>query len=110
MAVYIDPLVEYETDQIKPAARKFGNKWCHMIADSPEELHKFASDIGLRVEWAQKGKREALLHYDLNPSKRVRAVSRGAQEVTHAQFRALMASRVGAEVAAEITDTRTQVG
>jgi len=53
--------------------------WCHMVSDrSVEELHAFASEIGLRREWFQSGSRP---HYDLRPSKRRLAVSKGAEEV-----------------------------
>ncbi len=45
---------------------------------SVEELHAFASEIGLRREWFQGGSRP---HYDLRPSRRRVAVSKGAEEV-----------------------------
>ena len=50
-----------------------------MVSDrSVDELHAFASEIGLRREWFQDGPRP---HYDLRPSKRRLAVSRGSEEV-----------------------------
>jgi len=50
-----------------------------MVSDrSVEELHAFASEIGLRREWFQSGPRP---HYDLRPSERRVAVSKGAEEV-----------------------------
>jgi hypothetical protein len=53
--------------------------WCHMVSDrSVEELHAFASEIGLRRIWFQDGPRP---HYDLRPSKRRLAVAKGAKEV-----------------------------
>jgi hypothetical protein len=53
--------------------------WCHMVSDrSVEELHAFASEIGLRRRWFQDGPRP---HYDLRPSKRRLAVDKGAKEV-----------------------------
>ena len=53
--------------------------WCHMVSDrSVEELHAFASEIGLRRGWFQDGR---LPHYDLRPSGRRLAVCRGAEEV-----------------------------
>jgi hypothetical protein len=49
--------------------------WYHMVSDrSVEELHAFASEIGLRREWFQGGARP---HYDLRPSTRRDSVSRG---------------------------------
>jgi hypothetical protein len=53
--------------------------WCHMVSDrSVEELHAFASEIGLRRRWFQDGPRP---YYDLRPSKRRLAVAKGAKEV-----------------------------
>jgi hypothetical protein len=49
--------------------------WCHMVSDrSVDELHAFASEIGLRRGWFQGGR---LPHYDLRPSGRRLAVCRG---------------------------------
>lgn len=101
MAVYVDPIVEYERAQVKPEARKYGTKWCHMIADTPKELRAMASDIGLRVEWHQdSAKRPALHHYDLTPPKRARAVAHGAIELSHEEFGRKMAGRVQGEIVA----------
>jgi Protein of unknown function (DUF4031) len=53
--------------------------WCHMVSGrSVENLHAFASEIGLRRRWFQDGPRP---HYDLRPSKRRLAVAKGAKEV-----------------------------
>ena len=50
-----------------------------MVSDrSVEELHAFAFEIGLRRRWFQDGPRP---HYDLRPSKRRLAVTKGAKEV-----------------------------
>lgn len=86
--IYVDPLQDYAHDQIKPAARKFGTLWCHMIADTPEELHAMASAIGLRVEWHQNdvGPNEAVTHYDLTPPKRALALRRGAIEISREEM------------------------
>jgi hypothetical protein len=56
MAVYVDGL--------RPVARVVrrhpeGTLWCHMIADSEEELHRVAEEIGLRRNWYHRD------HYDL---------------------------------------------
>jgi hypothetical protein len=54
--------------------RRHRSGWCHMVSDRyVEELHAFASEIGLRREWFQGGPRP---HYDLRPSKRRLAMSR----------------------------------
>ena len=50
-----------------------------MVSDhSVDELHAFASEIGLGRRWFQGGPRP---HYDLRPSRRRAAVSEGAEEV-----------------------------
>jgi hypothetical protein len=56
------------------------SRWCHMTADSREELDAMAVKIGLRVAWRQASGtwRE---HYDLTEPKRRAAVAAGAIEV-----------------------------
>ena len=70
-------------------------RWFHLIADSKEELHEFASRLGLRREWFQDpmvnmmsakigrlpkvGSYEAeSWHYDITASKRKLAIALGA--------------------------------
>ena len=47
----------------------------HMVADSLEELHDFATYIGLRREWFQNHSRHP--HYDLWGSRLKSALNRG---------------------------------
>lgn len=80
MPTFIDPLLKWP----KTKVWKWG--WVsHLYADTAEELHEFAARLGLKREWCsdhtQPGSK--LLHYDLNPSKRTRAVVLGAIEVSH---------------------------
>ena len=52
-----------------------GLRWSHLVADSAEELHHAAKELGLRREWAQdKGR---TLHYDLPDELRARAIDQG---------------------------------
>jgi len=52
----------------------------HLKADSINELHKFASKIGLKREWFQDHRHQ---HYDLTSNKmRERAIKMGAILVT----------------------------
>ena len=54
--------------------------WCHMVTDSNlEELHDFASQLGLLRERFQEHPR--LPHYDLRPEMRERALALGAEAV-----------------------------
>jgi hypothetical protein len=51
----------------------------HLQADTPEELHAFAAQLGLRREWFQsKPGRPENDHYDLTHAGRARALELGA--------------------------------
>lgn len=70
MALYVDKIV-------------YTPKWkypygCHLFADTIEELHLFAKQLGLKQNWFQK---QGLPHYDLTINKRKLAVKLGAIEV-----------------------------
>jgi len=96
MSVYVDGLVGYDEAHIKPEARQHGRRWCHLTADTEDELHAFAARLGLRPSWYQGNyARPALRHYDLVPSKRALAVRLGAVEV---DARAHLSARVIAEM------------
>lgn len=62
-----------------------GKRWCHLQADTIEELHAFAESIGLKREWFQEGSRPEADHYDVSESLRERAVAEGAVEETTAE-------------------------
>lgn len=81
MAVYVDRIREYDMDHATAQTRRVGNKWCHMVADSLNELHALAREIGMRGEWAQLPPKHRRAHYDLTPSRRAAAVKLGAIEV-----------------------------
>jgi hypothetical protein len=62
---------------VDPAIHKWkGSLWCHLTADSLEELHNFAiNSLGLKREWFQD---KAIPHYDVIESKRKIAIEKGA--------------------------------
>jgi len=75
MSVYVD--------QAMPCIPNVNWKYkfaCHMFADTEEELHEMAATVGLDRKYFQSDNR--LPHYDLVPTKRVRAVKAGAVEVS----------------------------
>lgn len=72
MAVYVDELRDYGV-----VIRGNGPVWCHMTADTLDELHEMADRLRLR-RWFQD---KSVPHYDLVPSKRREAVKQGAVEV-----------------------------
>ena len=78
MAVYVDDA--YITAGVAYRGRQIKSRWCHLTADSREELDLFAKRIGLRPQWIQAAGtwRE---HYDLTEQRRATAVKAGAIEV-----------------------------
>lgn len=68
MAVYVDNI----------KAKWRGKVWCHMVADSIDELHEFAISLGLRKAWFQD--RASYPHYDITLNMRSKALSLGAHE------------------------------
>lgn len=66
MAVYVDnERIEWR-----------GKLWCHLVADSLDELHAFAARIGLRRSWFQGV--ASYPHYDVTTDVRERALIAGA--------------------------------
>jgi len=51
---------------------------CHMIADTPNELHAMADRIGVARRWFQQPPKASFWHYDIAQSKRELAVAAGA--------------------------------
>lgn len=71
MAVYVD-------DALIP---RWGVRWSHLVAESPEELHAAAQALGIPRRAAQDGGRT--LHYDLPDDLRERAIADGIAEPIH---------------------------
>jgi hypothetical protein len=80
MTVYVDPLLDH-TGSKAPVVLRFGPLWCHLIADTSEELHAFAARLGMLRQWAQH-EGQPTEHYDLRPEKRALAVALGAREIS----------------------------
>lgn len=70
MSVYVDPIINYPGQ----------GDWCHMMADTLDELHTMATRIGLRRAWFQNHPDHP--HYDLRTSKREKAIAAGASQIT----------------------------
>lgn len=64
-----------------------GQMYCHMVADSLQELHRMANEIGLQRSWFQP---KSWPHYDLSPSKRALAVKNGAKEISGLELGAML--------------------
>lgn len=83
--MYVDVPVTYEKEPEGYVGRARARAaWCHMIADSEEELVTMARKVGLRDEWIQRDAHG--VHYDLVPSKRTRAIQFGAIACDRQEF------------------------
>jgi hypothetical protein len=56
-----------------------GRKWCHLLADDIDELHRFAATLGLHRLSYQGPPKTASPHYDLTSFERRRAITYGAE-------------------------------
>ncbi len=72
MSVHVDELREY------PKAHGH-SKWCHLLADSFDELEIFARKMGLHPDWIQS---KSFIHYDLAERRRNQALKLGAIEIS----------------------------
>ncbi len=61
---------------------------CHMVADSPKELHEMADRIGVARKWFQDPRtmNVSTPHYDICKSKRTLAIAAGAIECERNDF------------------------
>jgi uncharacterized protein DUF4031 len=55
-----------------------GLKWCHLLADDLDELHRFAAQLGISRMSFQSPPRSSAPHYDLTAYERRRAIALGA--------------------------------
>lgn len=101
MAVYVDPLFTMQArgSQAFAVGQRNGHRWCHLFADTTSELREFARKIGLDPKWVQT--RGEIVHYDLTPDRRERAVKAGARELSREEavaiWRRLRAARLLAQ-------------
>lgn len=77
MAIYVDPLMDFGWSMYGRAVEN-----CHLFTDELDlvSLHALAQKIGLKRAWFQDKK--SIPHYDLTPSRRVKAVQAGAIEIS----------------------------
>lgn len=74
MAVYVDRLnIPWR-----------GRKWCHLVADSLDELHTFAAKLGLKRRWFQLV--ASYPHYDIPVDLRGKALQLGAKIANRRQI------------------------
>jgi hypothetical protein len=68
MAVYVDGAIW----------RWVGKRWCHLLADDSDELHRFASRLGIHRLVYQGPPKTSAPHYDITAFERQRAIALGA--------------------------------
>ncbi len=68
MAAYVD----------EPIWPWHGLRWCHLLADDVDELHRFAATLGLQRSSYQGPPKTASPHYDITGFERSRALTQGA--------------------------------
>jgi len=61
------------------------DQFCHLYADTKEELINFAVKIGLKPEWLQKSNFD-IYHFDLTINKRNNAIANGAYILTRQEL------------------------
>jgi hypothetical protein len=88
---------------VRNGSRSHTSAWCHLTADTQDELHEFAARLGLKRSYFQPGrplggKPSPFWHYDLTAGKRAQAVALGAREVSARELPAICRAREAAPV------------
>jgi hypothetical protein len=77
LTVYVDDWRQ------RARVRDRDDRWSHLLADDPDELHAMAAALGIPPRGYQRHRRSELLnHYDVPESLRLRAIELGAVPVT----------------------------
>lgn len=80
MTVYIDDA--FISARVRSGPVIHDSRWCHMTADTTEELTAFAISLGLKAKYIQfPGTWKE--HYDVTSQKRKLAVAKGAVEISY---------------------------
>lgn len=97
MTVYVDDA------GISARIGPINSRWYHLTADTREELHEFATRLGLKRSWFQPGNKSGLAkpgsfsaeawHYDVTESKREQAIRLGAEAITSERMNELILAR-----------------
>ena len=85
MACYVDAVRHY------PDAGLRHTRFCHLLADTREELHAMADTLGMPRRYFQD--HPWRWHHDLPEPLRAQAIELGAQELTMHEVGALLKAR-----------------
>jgi hypothetical protein len=97
MAIYVDDANIQAT--VPNGRTRHTSTWCHLFADTQEELHEFAEKLGLRRSYFQPGKPRGdgtpspHWHYDVTAGKRQQALRLGAHAVSWRESTEIMHAR-----------------
>jgi hypothetical protein len=89
--IYVDSVRGYPASMMTAATRRNGHRWCHLLADSREELHLFAVKLGLQRSLFQD--QPTRWHYDIVPRERSVALALGAREVSRRELVEILRKR-----------------
>jgi hypothetical protein len=67
-----------------------GLRWCHLLADDADELHRFAAGLGIKRASFQSPPIATAPHYDLTGYERARAIAMGAVPCDRQQIVAVL--------------------
>lgn len=76
MAVYVDAAIWHWA----------GKRWCHLLGDHSDELHRFAQMLGVKRSSYQGPPKTSAPHYDITGLERDRAVRLGAVECSREEI------------------------
>lgn len=80
MAVYVDEAIWYWQ----------GLRWCHLLADDLDELHRFAQRLGVYRSSYQGPPKTRIPHYDITGFERRKALVLGATPASRAEIVAVL--------------------
>jgi hypothetical protein len=69
---------------------RWGTRWCHLLADDIDELHRFAALLGIQRSSYQGPPKTAKPHYDITAFERDRALRLGATPCDRATIVAVL--------------------
>lgn len=76
---YVDEIIDW--GEVAKSRGLRWTLWCHLVADSHEELMSMAQRLKLKPAWIQSpGTKNE--HFDLIPSKRALAIKYGAKAIS----------------------------
>lgn len=95
MTVYVDDA--FIPAKVRSGRLTHASRWCHLTADTTEELVSFATSIGLQAKYIQyPGTWKE--HFDVTEPKRKQAIAKGAVEVNYREHVRKMGERRMAEL------------